>query len=99
MEETDPGVRGIDLFLANEGHLDRGIGSAMVHAYVAALFTDPTVVRVQADPTPENERAIRCFEKVEFRRIRTMDTLDWRALLMHRERENAPGEIVPAYRW
>lgn len=81
-DETDPGVRGIDQFLAHADMLNRGLGTAMVRAFVARLFADPAVTRIQVDPRPDNARAIRCYEKVGFRRVGTIDTPDGVALLM-----------------
>ncbi len=80
--EQDPGVRGIDQFLANEAQLGRGVGTAMVRAFVQRLFADPAVTRIQTDPSPVNLRAIRCYEKAGFDALGEMDTPDGRALLM-----------------
>lgn len=81
-DEQDPGVRGIDQFLAHAEQLGRGIGTAMVRAFVQRLFADPAVTRVQTDPSPRNRRAIRCYEKAGFRALSEIDTPDGRALLM-----------------
>lgn len=86
LDEHDPGVRGIDQFLADADQLDRGLGTAMVRAFVSALLADPGVTRVQTDPAPENRRAIRCYEKAGFRTAREIDTPDGRALLMYCDR-------------
>jgi RimJ/RimL family protein N-acetyltransferase len=91
-EITDPGVRGIDQFLADEANLNQGLGSAMVTAFVAKLFADPAVTRIQTDPSPDNPRAIRCYEKAGFRRIGLVDTPDGQALLMQVDR---PRAVVP----
>jgi aminoglycoside 6'-N-acetyltransferase Ib len=81
-DERDPGVRGIDQFLANPEQLGRGLGTAMVRTFVQRLFADPAVSRVQTDPSPWNRRAIRCYEKAGFRALGEVDTPDGRALLM-----------------
>ena len=86
-EERDPGVRGIDQFLANPEQLDRGIGTAMIRSFVQQLFRDPAVTRIQTDPSPRNRRAIRCYEKVGFRPLGEVDTPDGPALLMVCERD------------
>jgi RimJ/RimL family protein N-acetyltransferase len=85
-DERDPGVVGIDQFLADESRLNRGLGTAMVRAFVERLFEDPTITRVQTDPSPANQRAIRCYEKAGFRRAREVQTPDGPALLMTRDR-------------
>src|SRR4051812_42221379 len=66
LEETDPGARGIDQFLANAEQLGQGLGSRMVREFVARLFADPEVSQVQTDPSPNNARAIRAYEKAGF---------------------------------
>ena len=85
-DETDPGVVGVDQFLADESRLNQGVGTAMVRAFVERLLADPSTTRVQADPSPLNARAIRCYEKAGFRRSREVDTPDGPALLMYCER-------------
>lgn len=85
-EETDPGARGIDQFLANAEQLGQGLGSKMVGQFVARLFADPQVTRVQTDPSPSNGRAIRAYEKAGFRHVGEVVTPDGPALLMRVER-------------
>jgi RimJ/RimL family protein N-acetyltransferase len=87
-EETDPGVRGIDQFLADGATLGQGLGTRMVSAFVRRLFEDIGVTRVQTDPSPGNARAIRCYEKAGFRAVRHVDTPAGRALLMVIDRES-----------
>lgn len=81
-DEQDPGVRGIDQFLAHSEQLGRGLGTEMVRAFVQHLFADPSVTRIQTDPSPENRRAIHCYEKAGFHPVGEVDTPDGRALLM-----------------
>jgi RimJ/RimL family protein N-acetyltransferase len=80
--ETDPGVRGIDQSIADAAQLGKGLGTAMVKAWVAKLFADPQVTRIQTDPDPRNARAIRCYEKAGFRAVGEVQTPDGTALLM-----------------
>ncbi|MBA3670670.1 MAG: GNAT family N-acetyltransferase [Gemmatimonadaceae bacterium] len=94
LDEHDPGVRGIDQFLAESALLGRGLGSAMVRAFVAKLFADPAITRIQTDPEPGNGRAIRCYEKAGFRAAGEIDTKDGPALLMYCERP--VGESFPS---
>jgi len=85
-QETDPGVRGIDQFLANADQLGRGLGSAMVLAFVEQLFQDPAVMKIQTDPSPANERAIRSYRRAGFAVHGEVTTPDGPALLMLRHR-------------
>lgn len=87
-QETDPGVRGIDQFLANAEQLGRGLGSTMISAFVGQLFQDPEVMKVQADPSPKNERAIRSYRRAGFVVHGEITTPDGPALLMLRYRAN-----------
>jgi len=87
-DETDPGVRGIDQSLAAPELLGRGIGTRLVTALVERLFADPEVSRIQTDPAPANLRAIRCYEKAGFRRLRTIVTPDGPAEYMVRDRQD-----------
>ncbi len=86
LDEHDSGVRGIDQFLCEGDGLGRGLGTRMVSAFVRRLLTDPAVTRVQTDPSPNNGRAIRCYEKSGFREAGIVDTLDGPALLMYADR-------------
>ena len=79
---TDPGVRGVDQFIGEQELLDQGLGTAMVHAFVARLLDDPAVTMVQVDPKPSNARAIRCYEKAGFQPESVVDTPDGPALYM-----------------
>lgn len=81
-QERDPGVMGIDQFLADGERLDRGLGTEMVRQFVSRLFQDPRVTRIQTDPSPDNARAIRCYEKAGFRRQSFVASRDGPALLM-----------------
>lgn len=85
-QETDPGARGIDQLLANVEQLGQGLGSAMVRAFVEMLFLDPAVTKVQTDPSPDNERAIRSYVRAGFQAVGEVDTPDGRALVMVQRR-------------
>ena len=87
-DEVDPGARGIDQFLANAGQLGQGLGSEMVRLFVDALFRDPSVTKVQTDPSPENHRAIRSYLRAGFLPHGEVVTPDGPALLMLRYRRS-----------
>ena len=93
-DETDPGARGIDQFLADPGQLGQGLGSRMVNQFLNELFTDPEVSKVQTDPAPSNHRAIRAYEKAGFRRIQEVITPDGPALLMRADRASVAAATV-----
>ena len=72
-EETEPDYRhaGIDLFLGVPYH-DRGLGTDAVRTMARYLIHDLGHHRLTIDPAAENERAIRCYEKVGFKRVGVM---------------------------
>lgn len=79
---TDPGVVGIDQFIGEPDAIGRGVGTAMVRAFVERLLASPSVTMVQVDPSPANARAIRCYEKAGFRAEGVVETPDGPALYM-----------------
>jgi len=85
--ETDPGVRGIDLSLANAAYLNHGLGTKMVRALVELLFTDLDVTKIQTDPAPNNLRAIRCYENAGFTQEHGIITPDGPAVYMTQTRQ------------
>jgi aminoglycoside 6'-N-acetyltransferase len=72
-EELDEEYRsaGIDLFLGTP-YQDRGLGTDAVRTMVRYLIRDRGHHRLTIDPAAHNERAIRCYEKVGFKRVGIM---------------------------
>lgn len=76
-----PGSRGIDQYIGEPDLLDQGHGSAFIRAHVDRLFAEGAPA-VGVDPSPDNLRAIRCYEKAGFTAGEVKKT-DWgRSLLM-----------------
>lgn len=69
-EELDPEYRhaGIDLFIGGP-YQGRGLGTDTVRTMARHLIDDRGHHRLVIDPAAENERAIRCYERVGFRRV------------------------------
>jgi RimJ/RimL family protein N-acetyltransferase len=97
-DETDPAARGIDTFLANPEQLGRGLGRSMISAFVDELFLDPLITKVQTDPSPDNQRAIRAYLRAGFLSHGVVMTPDGRALLMVRRRDRSCPVIVGTMR-
>ena len=85
-DETDEQARGIDQFLAHAADLNRGLGRAMISAFVAQLFATSQATVVQTDPNPDNIRAIRCYRAVGFEPVAEVITPDGPALLLKLQR-------------
>jgi aminoglycoside 6'-N-acetyltransferase len=72
-EETDEEYRhaGIDVFLGTP-YQGRGLGTDAVRTLARHLVRDRGHHRLVIDPAAANERAIRCYEKVGFKRVGVM---------------------------
>lgn len=72
-EEPDPDYRhaGIDLFLATS-HQGQGLGTDAIRTIARYLFDVRGHHRLTIDPSAANERAIRAYERVGFRRVGVM---------------------------
>ena len=72
-EELDDEFRhaGMDLFLGAPFR-DRGLGGDTVRTMARYLIGERGHHRLVIDPAADNERAIRCYEKVGFRRVGIM---------------------------
>ena len=78
------GTVGIDQFIGPADMVGRGHGSAAIRGLVDHLLAQGAP-RVVTDPSPDNPRAIRAYEKAGFRAVETRDTPDGPALIMVRE--------------
>jgi aminoglycoside 6'-N-acetyltransferase len=72
-EENEPKYRhaAIDLFLDPSLH-NRGLGAAAIIRVVHHLIAERGHHRITIDPAVDNLGAIRCYEKVGFRRVGVM---------------------------
>jgi aminoglycoside 6'-N-acetyltransferase len=70
VEENTPMYRhaGIDIFVTGRHH-DRGVGTEAVGLLARFLCEQRGHHRLTIDPAAANQRAIRCYEKVGFRRV------------------------------
>ena len=72
-EENDPEFRhaGMDLFIAPD-RMGAGIGPEAIRTLARFLIDERGHHRITIDPAAANERAIRAYEKVGFRRVGVM---------------------------
>lgn len=74
---------GTDQFIGDPNYLHKGYGAQFIKAFLDYLRTiEPQITTVIVDPEPVNIAAIRCYEKVGFKRVTEYDTPYGRALLM-----------------
>lgn len=77
-----PGARGIDQYIGEPDLVGRGHGPAFVRRHCERLFAAGAPA-IGTDPHPDNERAIRAYEKAGFRIASApLDTIWGRAVLM-----------------
>ena len=85
-----PGSRGIDQFIGEPAMIGRGHGSAFIRAHVRTLMTRGAPA-VGTDPSPNNARAIRAYEKAGFVPREERATEWGRCLLMTCHADPAAG--------
>ncbi len=70
-DDEDYWHAGMDLFLG-ASYQDRGLGTDAVATMARYLVRQRGHHRLTIDPAAHNERAIRCYEKIGFRRVGVM---------------------------
>lgn len=83
----EPGVAGVDLFIADEGLIGRGLGPRILTEFVRGIvFADQAVTACVASPDVRNHPSIRAFEKAGFTPVREILDEGEIGLLMRKER-------------
>jgi RimJ/RimL family protein N-acetyltransferase len=67
---------GIDQFIGEKDYLGRGIGEQTIKMFIELIKSSYKPEAVILDPSPENKRAIRCYEKVGFKFYETVKSED-----------------------
>lgn len=75
LENTD-NVYGIDLFIGETQYWNQGIGTQVLSSAVEFIFTELQAVRIVIDPSVKNPRAIRCYEKSGFVKIKLLPSYE-----------------------
>ena len=75
---------GIDGFIGEEDCVNRGMGTAAIRMFVEMIGREFQPTSIILDPSPDNKRAIRCYEKVGFRHYETKQTDDGQLAYMMR---------------
>jgi aminoglycoside 6'-N-acetyltransferase len=78
------GTRGLDQFIGEVDMLGHGHGAAFIRTFTEQMF-DSGTPRMVLDPSPDNARAIRAYEKAGFNRDKLVHTPDGVAMLMVRD--------------
>lgn len=79
---------GLDLFIGNPAYLNKGLGAQLIKEFIQFVQTlEPQCTTIIIDPAPDNIRAIKCYEKVGFKKIGLFAT-------PYGPIGNGPGEIL-----
>jgi RimJ/RimL family protein N-acetyltransferase len=62
---------GIDQFIGEKDYINRGLGTRAIKQFVEMIARRHQPTQIILDPSPENKRAIRCYEKVGFKHYQT----------------------------
>lgn len=68
---------GMDQFIGEPAYWNKGIGTQLVEMIVAYLLNEKNADRIVMDPQTWNERAIRCYEKCGFNKIKLLPKHEW----------------------
>ena len=84
--DIEEGVAGVDLFLAAEEQLGRGVGTRVLEEFLREIvFAVPSTRACLADPDAANVASVRAFEKAGFTAVREfVDPEDGRAHVLMR---------------
>lgn len=83
---------GIDQFIGEETYLNRGVGEKTIKMFVDLIAEKHNPAFIILDPSPENARAVRCYEKVGFRHYETRKHENGEPAYMMRLRIRPPNE-------
>lgn len=75
LEDTN-NVYAIDLFIGETRYWNRGIGTKVLSAARDYIFNQLQAVKIVIDPNVKNPRAIRCYEKCGFVKIKLLPSHD-----------------------
>ncbi len=78
------GSIGIDQFIGEEDYVNRGVGTKAIRLFVEMIMRKHGPTSIILDPSPENKRAIRCYEKAGFKYYETKEGEEGRLAFMMR---------------
>ena len=85
-QSTNKVIYGIDQFIGEPEYWDKGIGTKFMKLVLQYLTNSKGAEIVILDPHADNPRAIRCYEKVGFKKIKFLP-----------KHELHDGEMVDCY--
>jgi aminoglycoside 6'-N-acetyltransferase len=74
---TDGNIYGIDQFIGETSYWNKGIGTSLITSMVQFLFEKKNADKVVMDPQTWNNRAIRCYKKCGFKKVKLLPKHEW----------------------
>jgi len=62
------GAVGLEVIIGERTHLGKGYCAQIINKFVQKIFTETTAEKIVADPCPDNCAAVRCYERVGFKK-------------------------------
>ncbi|AZU60758.1 GNAT family N-acetyltransferase [Neobacillus mesonae] len=69
---TEENIYGMDQFIGETEYWNKGIGTLLVNSMVEYLVEKKQANRIIMDPQISNARALRCYEKCGFKKVRIL---------------------------
>ncbi|WP_318617783.1 GNAT family N-acetyltransferase [Sporosarcina sp. YIM B06819] len=70
-------IYGMDQFIGESAYWNKGVGTQLVRSTVKYLIEEQGAGRIVMDPQTWNERAIRCYEKCGFEKVKLLPANEW----------------------
>lgn len=70
-------IFGMDQFIGETEYWNRGLGTELVILTIERIIREKQASRIVLDPQTWNERAIRCYEKCGFQKVKLLPKRDW----------------------
>ncbi|HXG85664.1 MAG TPA: GNAT family N-acetyltransferase [Pyrinomonadaceae bacterium] len=77
-------VIGIDQFIGEEDFINKGVGRKTIELFIDLIKRKHNPAAIVLDPSPDNKRAVRCYENVGFKHYETKMNDDGQAAYMMR---------------
>ena len=71
-DDSSGNIYGMDQFIGESAYWDKGIGTQLVRSMVTYLTEEKGADRIVMDPQTWNERAIHCYEKCGFEKVKLL---------------------------
>ncbi|MBD8069822.1 GNAT family N-acetyltransferase [Bacillus sp. PS06] len=65
-------IYGIDQFIGEVEYWNKGIGTLLITSMITFLLTDKKTDRIVMDPQIRNTRALKCYEKCGFKKVKIL---------------------------